>query len=333
MTESLHLVPHDIRESSRRQLLQRRERLHTAAHVQAAPALIGLLAEVDAALERLEGDSFGLCAVCEGLVEEERLICDPTARVCLECLSPSDQRAWECDLELAARIQGGLLPERSQAGAGWEVHYEYRPLGVVSGDYCDLIPSSSRADEILFVLGDVSGKGLSAGLLMANLQAIFRGLAATDLALTDIMERANSVFCNGTLASSFATAVAGRLEPDGALTICNAGHAPPLLDRGGEVVPVGSSGLPLGMFCSGCFASERFELEPGDRLFLYTDGLTEAVNEGDEEFGLDRARSAFAGGGRTARETVRAALEQLENHRRSTPATDDLTLMAIRRTG
>ena len=133
----------------------------------------------------------------------ERLIANPLTRLCLDHLSPKEQRALEDDLELAARIQTGLLPQPSQKIDGWEIAYHYQPAGIVSGDYCDLISSDDQS--LLFVLGDVSGKGVAASMLMAHLQAMFRTLISINLPLEEIVERASRVFCESTLPTHYAT--------------------------------------------------------------------------------------------------------------------------------
>src|SRR5579864_9439709 len=149
----------------RDQLLIRRQKLEGAAAKSQTANLVLLLEEVDKALERVEAGSYGVCEECHGTVEAGRLIADPLTRFCLDCLKPSEQRALEQDLELAARIQNGLLPARDIFAAGWRVAYHYEPAGLVSGDYCDVIPHNK---ELYFIVGDVSGKGVAASMLMAN---------------------------------------------------------------------------------------------------------------------------------------------------------------------
>ena len=127
---------HTIRE----QLLARRERLENVLETQETAQLTDLLGQVDQALQRIDTGGFGVCDVCHGAVEDDRLMRDPLVTVCLDCMSPTQQRALEYDLELAARIQNGLLPAADLAMPGWEIAYHYRPAGVVGGDYCDVIP-------------------------------------------------------------------------------------------------------------------------------------------------------------------------------------------------
>ncbi len=181
----------------REQLLDRRQKLEAARDSSEFSEITSLLAEVDAALQRMERGTFGLCDLCHEPVETGRLIANPLTRLCIGHLTPPEQQALENDLELAAKIQTGLLPQPTQRIDGWEIAYHYQPAGLVSGDYCDLI--SSEDNSLHFVLGDVSGKGVAASMLMAHLQAMFRTLVSINLPLDQILERASRVFCESTL--------------------------------------------------------------------------------------------------------------------------------------
>ena len=151
----------------REQLLDRRHKLEEAAKgFVEASEVTRLLGEVDAALHRMELGTYGICDFCNEPVESERLIANPLTRLCIGHMSPPEQQALEDDLELAARIQTGLLPPPTLSIDGWEVAFHYEPAGLVSGDYCDLI--SSDDGSLHFVLGDVSGKGVAASMLMAH---------------------------------------------------------------------------------------------------------------------------------------------------------------------
>jgi sigma-B regulation protein RsbU (phosphoserine phosphatase) len=128
--------------SVRDQLLAGRTRLTEVLGQNDSDHVVRLLEEVDSALERIDHGSFGVCEICLGTVEDERLRENPLARVCLDCLTPKQQRALEYDLELAAQIQKGLLPPSDLVVQGWDISYHYQPAGVVSGDYCDVIPGN-----------------------------------------------------------------------------------------------------------------------------------------------------------------------------------------------
>jgi sigma-B regulation protein RsbU (phosphoserine phosphatase) len=290
----------------------------------------GAVEDTEVLVRRLASGSYGTCESCNEGIEAERLFADPLARVCLDCLSPEEQRALEYDLHLAAKVQAELLPERELSHAGWEIHLVYQPRGAVSGDYADLIRTPDGG--LVFVLGDVSGKGVSAAILTAHLQAMLRSLVNTGLALDEVLGHANRLFCHATAANAFATLVVGRLDASGVVEMSNAGHCPPLVARDSEVVSVPSSGLPLGMFATGSYAVSSFTLAAGERLFLYTDGLSESPDVHDREYGSDRIMSVLRSTkASSAVETAQTSLEAVATFTAGRPATDDLSLMVIRR--
>ncbi len=317
------------------ELEQRRGRLEAAiAAGGESGRLAELLRDVDAARGRLRKGTYGLCDVCQAPVEADRLLTDPLLRTCLDHLTVDERRALEQDLDLAARVQTGLLPKADLAFDGWEAVYHYEPAGAVSGDYCDLVPAEGGPGELFFLLGDVSGKGVAASMLMSGLRAIVRTLIGASPKVTVLMQQANQLFCESTAAAHFATLVCGRASPSGRVEICNAGHPPPLLARGGEVLALGATGLPIGLFRDGAFEATVVDLAPGDTLLLYTDGLTETRDGSKSEYGstrlgdLLRARHALP-----AKDLVRACRDSAEAFRSGGPRLDDLTIMAIRRSG
>ncbi len=319
----------------REQLVDRRRRLSDAMESAPEAGDFGrLLAEVDAALARLDDGTFGLCEVCHDPVEGARLLADPLVRFCLDHLNEAEQRALEQDLETAARVQRGLLPEPDLELSGWHISLHYEPAGPVSGDYCDVVRPTDGDGEVLFLFGDVSGKGVAAAMLMAHLHATFRSLLDARQPVELLVERANRVFRESTLSPYFATLVCGRTTDDGALEICNAGHWPPLLVAGERVSFVDPTGLPVGTFYSSRYSSRRLHLGPGDTLLLYTDGLIEARDAAGAEYGVDRlSRVAAGAAGRGPRAVLAACLEDLDRHLAGRAKGDDLTLLALRRTG
>jgi sigma-B regulation protein RsbU (phosphoserine phosphatase) len=312
------------------ELQQRRERLHQVLHSPAADASLSqLLTAVDTALSHFEQGTYGLCETCHDPIEAERLLADPLARFCLDHLTSAEQRALESDLSLAARIQRALLPKPGLALAGWDVRYHYQPAGVVSGDYCDLFETDSG---LLFMLGDVSGKGVAASMLMSHLHATFRSLAEAGLPLDRMVEDANRIFCESTLAGQFATLVVGRAARDGSVEFVSAGHLPLLHVHGDGATPRDSTGVPLGMFRNTRFPVQRLTLAHGDTLFLYTDGLTEAQNRAGAEYGLHRIRTLAARHtGIEPAGLISKCLEDLLGFAEGLKGVDDLTLLAVQR--
>jgi sigma-B regulation protein RsbU (phosphoserine phosphatase) len=314
--------------------VERRQRLVAVPDLPRPPQIRQLLHDVDSALERLDAGTFGLCEECHDPIEAERLGVDPLVRVCLECLSEDQARALERDLESAAQIQAALLPPEHVELAGWQIDHRYRPLGGVSGDHCDVLAPVAPGDPLHFMLGDVSGKGVSASILMSHLHAILRSLARRGLALGELVAQTNRLFCEITVPSWYATLVAGRLTAGGRLEICNAGHWAPLLLRAGGITAVPSTGIPLGLFPNAEFEVLRYDLVADDLLFLYTDGLSEARDGCGEAYGRDRIHSLLGRLDRGAPEAVmRACLDDGRAFRNGAPREDDLTLMAIRRGG
>jgi sigma-B regulation protein RsbU (phosphoserine phosphatase) len=342
--DQLELQPspstHTIRDAAlHKQLVTRRERLHSALPtVPNADHVRELLREVDSALERMQAGSFGICETCHDPIENDRLLVDPLCRNCLDHLSPAEQRALERDLDLAFEVQRGLLPKPELAMDGWSVAYHYEPAGPVSGDYCDWIAGSDGLAH--FFVGDVTGKGVAASMLMAQLHAIFRSLAAAVPSPAQLLAKANRIFCEGTLSSYFATVVGGRIAHGGEVEISNAGHCLPLHVRSGrnqgDVVPavasIPSTGLPLGIFCDTDYNSQKLSLEKGDSLVLYSDGLTEAFNPAREQYGSQRlTRLLEERASLPPQELLAATLNDLKQFRAGAPKTDDLTIMIIRR--
>jgi len=316
----------------RRQLIDRRQKLVTASSVFHRPVeLTRLLAEVDSALKRMDDGIYGLCEVCHDPVETERILANPVERFCIDHLSPNEQRALEDDLHLAAQIQSTLLPPPSRVIDGWEVAYHYQPAGAVSGDYCDLINGEDQS--LYFVLGDVSGKGVAASMLMAHLHAMFRTLTSINMPLEQMVERASRVFCESTLPTQYATLVCGKACAGGEVEICNAGHLPPLLVQQGKVTSVAATGLPVGMFSSESFSVSKFQMQKGDSILLYTDGCSERSNHDGHEYGVDRLCDMLrAEPDLSPRPLLESGLRQLETFAQGNAPVDDVTLMAIQRT-
>jgi sigma-B regulation protein RsbU (phosphoserine phosphatase) len=232
-------------------------------------------------------------------------------------------------LASAALLQRSLLPRDNLRLSNLTVGYHYAPAEFVSGDCCGVFDTE---DGIIFVLADISGKGIAASLLMSHLHATFRSLAASEVPLGRMVQVANQVLKESAPASLFATAVVGRITRDGVVEFVNAGHLPILHLRERDVSSEGATGIPLGMFPDVDFQIKRFFLAPGDMLFLYTDGLTEACNPSRQEFGVERARESLARRyGMCPTEVIAGCLADLEDFVGQTKQADDLTLLAIQR--
>jgi len=314
--------------SVREQLLAGRARLADVLAGRERQSVEHLFRQVDEALERIEQGNFGVCEVCHTDVGEEWLRQEPLTTVCLEHMTPKQQRMLEYDLELAAEIQKGLLPATDFMMPGWQVGYHYAAASAVSGDYCDLIQGNDG--ELYFVMADVSGKGVAAAMLSSNLRAIFRSLVPMGLSSEELMKRANRIFRQNALPSQYATLVFGKATAGGEMEIVNAGHLPALLACDSEIKLMESTHAPLGMFDDQEFTATSAQLQPAETLVLYTDGISEAENDGGDQYGIERLRSLVeAQRLECPAKLVGACKDHLAKFRGRRERLDDETILAI----
>jgi phosphoserine phosphatase RsbU/P len=314
----------------RPRILERRVRLQAAARSVSADYVNDLLTEIDATLQKIDNGSYGLCETCHDPIEPDRLSRNPLLRFCLDHLTEKELRAHEEDLRLATQIQTNLLPAKEITTRDWQTHYRYEPVGVVGGDYCEIV-AAGDGKSLFFALGDVAGKGVAASLLMTHLSAIFRSLLSLDLSLREMMSRANRLFCESTPTTHYATLVAGRATENG-LDLCNAGHCRPLHLQQAGTGRIDATGLPLGLFCDAAYTITTVRIDPGDSLVLYSDGITEAQDPEGNEYEEERLLRSFEG--HAKRDTVAMADEVLRDvlrFRGTGPQQDDMTLLILRR--
>jgi phosphoserine phosphatase RsbU/P len=173
---------------------------------------------------------------------------------------------------------------------------------------------------------------VAASMLMSHLHATFRTLAGQNLSLQKMVEHANRLFAESTTAGQFATMIVGSAKTDGKVTYVSAGHLPLFHISSRGVLARESTGVPLGMFCSMHFPVCELTLEPGDKLLLYTDGLTEMFNAAGDEFGISRVHSLAKKHGATEPQAILSAcMEELRSFSATTKQKDDLTLMVLHR--
>src|SRR6185295_6270416 len=312
----------------RSELINWRERLESASAADQACELNGLLREVKSAIDRLSApESYGVCQVCHDLIGQAAMNADPLAKSCLTCLTPEQLGELDDDLSRAWLIQGESLPKQNFKFNGWGVSFHYEPAGRLSGDYCDLV--STDSGDLYFLIGDVAGKGVAASFLMSRLHAIIRSLISTQLPVNKLIERANHLFADTTMRPYYATLVCGKASVDGQIEICNAGHCPPLLMQAGSATPIAATGLPVGMFCQESYETVRFNLNQGDRLLLYTDGLSEARDVTNEEYGGRLPAFVSQCADLAAPLLVNQLIEDMRKFSIGTPVNDDLTVIAI----
>ena len=314
----------------RKQLTERKERLEDSANNLTEPVKIyRLIQQIDRTLERIDKGSFGICEVCHDPIEPERLAFDPLITVCLDHLNTEQQRALEQDLELAGKVQRSLLPKENIKIDGWEFSYRYRPAGIVSGDFCDFIEIGD--DSFFFVIGDVSGKGISASLMMSQLHALVRSFHTFGLPLQEIVRRTNRLFCESILSNNYATMVFGKGSPDGAIEFCIAGHNPPLLLKEKNITKIKATGVPVGLFCGSEYGLIKYSLEPGNSVLVYTDGITESFSNGNE-YGENRLIESYM---QSKGQTAGLILEDLfmahTSFMKSAKPADDVTVAVLKK--
>lgn len=203
------------------------------------------------------------------------------------------QRELETEeLKQARDIQRGLLPKEIPQLPDYTIAGAWEPARAVGGDYYDVIPLSK--DKLAICIADVAGKGISAALLMANVQAAVRAFAAGDVPPSRVCTQLNSVLCTNTAPDKFATLFYGVLDAKArTLQYTNAGHPRPVLIReNGQTAHLENGGALLGVFPKWKYEDSVVQLERGDLLLLFTDGITEATALNGEEFGEERLITA-----------------------------------------
>ena len=243
------------------------------------------------------------------------------------------QERLRCDLELARRVQQGLLPSQPPDIAGYEWFDHYEPARQISGDFFTYIPLANQ--RIAVVLADVSGKGVSAALVMAALSADVRYCLASEADTGRAVARINESLCRSGWEDRFVTLLVAVLDPVAhRLTLVNAGHMPPLLrDARGRVRPVGAeeSGIPLGVEPDQSYAALDVEIAPGTTVVLYTDGISEAMNHAHRPYGVRRLERMVAEAHGGAAEVGRHLLADVERHTAGQVRSDDICIVCLGR--
>jgi serine phosphatase RsbU (regulator of sigma subunit) len=252
-------------------------------------------------------------------------------------LELADKVTMKRDLEIAREIQSWLVPSHPPEVPGADIAFATRPQNSVAGDYYDAFYPNAEAgneNKLMVVIADVAGKSVPAALLMATLQASLRTIAGEGAPLPDLVARLNRYACAHSLdGRRFTTAVLSEYDPQTRrLTYVNAGHNAPILRRahgGLEKLDVG--GLPLGIRSPGYYETASLELLPGDALIFYTDGVVEAFNEENEEFGEDRWRAVIRSlPVLSAQESLQFLMKPVDEFVGATRQADDITCLVFR---
>ena len=202
-------------------------------------------------------------------------------------------RIYQRELAIAASIQRNLMPIDLPQPRYAQIEARSAACREIGGDFFDVIET---AGGMLLVLGDIAGKGIPAALLASSLQGMLYASLTAPLPLAQAASAVNRYLCQHYLEAKYATLLLALLAPDGLLEWVNCGHLRPLRVSHGTLEPLESGNLPVGLFPDAVYESAYCQLTGGDRLVLYTDGITEAENSREEEFGDERLKAAILAG-------------------------------------
>ena len=287
---------------------------------------------VETSLGKLESGKLGVCEVCHEGVDTPLLMMDYTSCICLGHFSEPELRALERELEMSQVVQRALLPQRVPAIDGIETAAFSRPASIVSGDYFDFV--RFRDGSHGFIVADVSGHGVSAGMLMTSLQTAFQTLAPETSSPTDVLERLNRLYLHNINFTTFVTIFFGQYHPATRMfTYANAGHNSGFLYRPSkmEEIWLHPTGPAIGLTEGRTAGAEQLPLHPGDHLVLYTDGVTEAASPQGEPFGEDRlAEAVRRSSGSSPEVMLQAILSSLTDFAKVPELADDATLVILK---
>ncbi len=246
-------------------------------------------------------------------------------------LELKDKLLAQSELATGRAVQRALMPKRNPVVRGWEIWMTTKPANEVSGDFVDYLELGEQRFGL--ALGDVAGKGLKAALLMVKLQATLRALAADFHSLVELGAKVNAILRRDGLPDSFATLLYLELQPDsGKVRLLNAGHLPPLLCRGYAITEIAQGTAALGLMSGAAFSEQHLEMQTGDGLVIYSDGLTEARNEAGAFFGEPRLFSFLPTlAGLPANEIGTKLLAEVQGFVGEARAHDDLSLIVLKR--
>lgn len=267
-------------------------------------------------------------ALREANAELERRVVERTEQL---RTTMAEKERISSELRIAASIQHSILPSRSPDRDEIDLHAVSVPAREMGGDFYDFFMIDE--DRLGVVMADVSGKGMPAAMFMAVSRTLIKAGATTGMPPALCLARANSFLCQDNDASMFVTVFYGLLDlQTGVLDFVNAGHNCPYLLRGTDVSALPAvGGMALGVLDPSPLKSGRVILRPGDEVFLFTDGITEAVNSGLELFGNSRLECILAESiTRSSGETIAAVVQAVRGFEAGMPQTDDITALALR---
>jgi len=288
--------------------------------------------ELKDVLLKIKNKTFGQCVICGNgeEVEFERLEYDYATCVCLSHYSEDELRSLEKDLELTAKVQKDLLPCCAPDNEKIDIAHYTRPAGIVSGDYYDFFTLGNN--KLGIVIADIMGKGLSASMLMANIQATIKTLGHEYDDVAALVTRINELFCHNMKIIHFLSLCFISIDLEkGIMEYSNAGHNPPLFwnNKNKRIDLLNPTGPAIGLIKNTKYKSNQFEINPDDMILMYTDGLLEARDNNGDEYGEDRLNEFFI------TNTQESATHFLENLKKtlksfSSHLHDDVTLIALK---
>ena len=288
---------------------------------------------IEESLGKIATGEYGICEVCHEQVDDELLQMDYTSCICLSHYSEAEIRQLESELELSQTVQRALLPAHVPSLQGYDIAAFSRPAQIVTGDYFDFLEFEDGTHG--FVIGDVSGHGVSAGMLIASLQTAFHTLTPETSSPVDVLKRINRLYVHNINFTTFVTLFFARLDPQTRLlSYASAGHNPPLLYRpstqeGDWLKPTGPA---IGLVDDFGFLCNEIRLAQGDILLLYTDGIVEALNPaGTEQFGYERLYEILGqNNSLSANELVQKIRQAVNHFTQGAVLADDITLVVCR---
>jgi len=246
-------------------------------------------------------------------------------------LELKDKLIAQSELQDGRSVQHALMPERSPQVPGWELWLFTRPANEVGGDWVDFL--KIEENRFAVTLGDVAGKGLKAALLMAKLQATLRALAADYPSLAELGGKLNAIYRRDGLVSSFASLVYIEIPSgSGNLRLLNAGHLPPILLTRSGIAEITQRSAAIGVLADTAYLEQSIDLQAGEALIVYSDGVTEAENETGDFFGEQRLLSLLSSlSGFSAQRIGERVVEEVDRFVSDAKMHDDVSLMIIRR--
>ena len=252
-------------------------------------------------------------------------------------LEIGDRVVMKRDLQIAREIQTWLLPGAPPQIPGLAIAYSTRPANTVAGDYYDVFPrpgKTSAENRVVLAVADVAGKSIPAAILMATFQASLKTLSTAQVALPELAANMNRYACTNSQGGlRFTTAFLAEYDPvNRRLDYINAGHNNPILRRAnGQIEHLDGGGLPCGVQPEGLYPAGNVTLTPGDWLIIFTDGLVEAINSRDEEYGETRVQIVLeAGISLEPKDVLKRLMTELDLFVGNTPQHDDVTCMLLK---